>query len=348
MKAYPDIASVLENKATAIAKDAYHDMTINKPILTAAFDETIWITYFSQKILELATSMLAGDPGIIKTQVAWSIKAMKARDLHVEDLKSSYDSLKHCLEKSLSSDQFEPVMSYIDLAINSFDNPAKEDDASVLDPGNPFHVIAQRYLQAVVVGNIHQGMDIVIDSIDNGLTVPDIFLYALLPAQREVGRLWQLNKLSVAEEHLVTTTTQRLMSVLAAKQSREAFNGKTVIAATIEGNVHEVGIRAIAYLFEFAGWKMIYLGSDIPAADLPITVNCFNADVILLSISLSSQLKSMRNAIKQVRAKSESPVKIIIGGSGFIGNENLWQSMGADGYANDATGALALAEELVK
>ena len=182
---------------------------------------------------------------------------------------------------------------------------------------------------------------------DDGLTVRNAILKVLLPAQREVGTLWHLNEISVAEEHMVTMTTQRLMAVLADRVDRDPDSGRTVIAAAVAGNIHDIGIRAIAYLIEIAGWRTIYLGPDVPKSDIPAAVECFDADLIMLSLALSSQIPALQRAIDAIRKRNGSSVKIMIGGNGLAGAPDLWKDLGADGYAPTADAALAMANELV-
>jgi methanogenic corrinoid protein MtbC1 len=255
--------------------------------------------------------------------------------------------MRAALMQHLDSELQKPAIAYIDSAQTSINMKQSFDYVIGLDPGIQSHQLALHYLQTVVVGNIHSAMDSVIDAVENGLPVSDAYLNVLLPAQVEVGRLWHANKLSIAEEHLVTTTTHRLMAVLAQMVEREDNNGNTLVAAAVSGNAHELGIRTITYLLEFDGWKTIYLGSDVPAADLPVTINCFNAELVLLSIGLSSQLKSLRKTIEQIRDKSDRPVKIMVGGNGFAGAPHLWREVGADGFASSAEQALLMAQELV-
>jgi methanogenic corrinoid protein MtbC1 len=188
-------------------------------------------------------------------------------------------------------------------------------------------------------------MQLVLDAVKHGISISDAYLRVLLPAQHEVGRLWHLNELSVSEEHLVSYTTQRLMATLSNLAPRSADNGYTAVAGAVAGNVHDIGIRAISYLLEIEGWRTIYLGSDIPQVELPNTLETYQADVLLLSVALSSQLSATRRSIKMIRDNCPLPVKILVGGNGLSERADIWQEIGADGYAPDAESALALAFE---
>ena len=105
-------------------------------------------------------------------------------------------------------------------------------------------------------------------------------------------------------------------------------------------------IRALAYLLEFDGWRTIYLGSDVPKTELPAAIDCFDADIVLLSLALSSQLPALRRTITEIRDKSGDRVMIMVGGNGLAGAPDLWRDVGADGYAATVDEALVVAAEL--
>ena len=112
------------------------------------------------------------------------------------------------------------------------------------------------------------------------------------------------------------------------------------------GNIHDIGIRAIAYLLETEGWRTIYLGSDIPQIELPRTLETYRADVLLLSVALTSQLPATSRTIETIRSECQHPVSILVGGNGLSETPDLWRDMGADGYAVNADNALQLALQL--
>ena len=191
-------------------------------------------------------------------------------------------------------------------------------------------------------------MNEVVSATHKGLDVRSAYLDVLLPAQREIGRLWHLGEVNVAEEHLVTSTTQRTMAVLSHAAKPAPFNGKTAIVAAVATNAHDVGLRAVADLYQMAGWRTICLGADVPIEDLPTTLNYFQADLLLLGATIATQLPRVQQTIAGVRSLSERPVKIVVGGAAFDEVADLWKKVGADGYAARVDEAVALGARLVE
>ena len=347
MQANPFAAEILENSAAGYASAACSQLAEDCPGLMDRFAprafET-WKKHYVQRLLELAAAVSAGQPDLFLSRVAWSKKAFEARGFKSADLQDSLRSLQRVLGSKLPPTASQEVLHCIEAAVTNLEGAQVEEETQ-LDVAQPTDRLALLYLQAVLEGNVRPAMEVILDEIGE-LTPQQAIQDVLLPAQREIGRLWHLDQVSVAEEHLVTTTTQRLMAVLAQRAEPKPDNGKTALAASVAGNVHDIGIRAIAYLLELEGWRTVFLGADVPRADLPATAQFFNADVILLSCALSVQLKSVRETISDIRDRCDHPTKIMVGGLAFSGSPELWRSIGADGYAEDASATLATVAEL--
>ena len=125
-------------------------------------------------------------------------------------------------------------------------------------------------------------------------------------------------------------------------------NCKTLLAAAVAGNRHDIGLYAVADFFEMAGWRTIQLGAEVPITDLAQAVECFKADLVALSASLSVQVETIKATIKAMRSGRRGElVKILVGGLAFAETGNLAVEMGADGYAADPGEAVRLGGDLV-
>lgn len=350
MQACPEAAKILESNADEIARTAAAHLLENNPGLRQRFGGDaliIWTEHLHQRLLELCAAMTSGQAELFVSRVSWSRAAMQVRSIEADDLDASLASLRAKIETFLDQDSRPAAFECLDEAVSTVSRTAYEWEASTLDPGLMPERIALRYIRAVIAGNAIPGMAIVLDAVDDGLSVQEAIFKVLLPAQREVGWLWHMNEISIAEEHIVTMTTQRLMAVLASRATRAPDRGRTALAAAVAGNIHDVGIRAIAYLMEFEGWRTIYLGSDVPKKELPAAIECFDVDIVLLSLALSSQLPALQRAIEEIHAAVGDRVKIMVGGNGLNESPELWKQLGADGYAASADAALVVADELI-
>jgi len=342
-------AEILESSASGYASAAAGRLLDDRPEVEEHFapgSAEAWKKHYTQRILELASAVASGEPNLFAERVAWSRQAFEARGFDTNDLAASLQSLRSVLLEKLPEAAAGGVAECIDAAVAKLAE-APPDSESQLDPRRPHHRVALLYLQSVLEGNLRPAMECVFDAVEGGVSTRDALVNILLPAQSEVGRLWHLDQVSVAEEHLVTSTTQRLMATLVERSPRAPDNGKTAVAASVAGNVHDMGIRAIAYLLELNGWRTIFLGADVPRGDLPACAQFYSADLVLLSCALSVQLRSLRDSVNDIKKRCEQPPKIMVGGMAFSAAPQAWESVGADGYAGGIDEALALAAELV-
>jgi len=343
------VAMAVESNAHAIADHACKELLTKHADISARFGtdaQEVWTDHLQQRLLELAAALTAGDPAMFTARLAWSRSAMQARGLSAKDLDTSLGVLRDAVAAKLTESSNSPALAYIDQAMGSLHQGLPGKLAPVLDAGIATDRLALQYVQTIVAGNVLPGIALVVDAVEQGTSIHDAYLRVLLPAQKEVGRLWHLNELSVSEEHLVSYTTQRVMAILASKAQRKPDNGFTAIAGAVAGNVHDIGIRAIAYLLEIEGWRTIYLGSDIPQVELPNIIETFQADILLLSVALTSQLPATSRTISHIHEHCQHPAKIMVGGNGLAEGKELWKEIGADAYAPDADSAIALAREL--
>lgn len=346
----PAAARNLEQHASSIATSVRNHFLLAQKDSAQGESTTTgdsWEHHFRQRILELSAAVAAGEPALFTARVLWSRQAMKARAQEARLLGDSLNSLRAVLAANLPAELVNEALACVDDAIDQYRQELPEAQVSQLDPGIPTQRLALLYLQATLEGNVRHAMEIVLDAIDSGLRPEHAITQVLLPSQGEIGHLWHLDHVTIAEEHLVTTTTQRLMAIIVQRAPRAPDRGFTAVAASIAGNPHEIGIRAISYLLELDGWRTIYLGPDVPRDNLPAAIHFFDADIALLSIALSSQLPRLGDTINAIRAKAAENVRIMVGGNAFRDAPDAWRQLGADGFARDADEALKVAASLM-
>ena len=180
-----------------------------------------------------------------------------------------------------------------------------------------------------------------------GLGLAALYLDVFQPALREVGRLWQQNEFTVAEEQLATAVTQMAMGRLYSDfYLASGRNGRTLLAACAETEKHEVGLRMICDLLELDGWDATYLGASVPQDNLVARVLHDRPNVLALSASLTPHLPQLRSLISAVRsATGEAVPYILVGGRVFLDDPRLADKVGADALARDTTDAIGLLRE---
>ena len=119
----------------------------------------------------------------------------------------------------------------------------------------------------------------------------------LLPLQRRVGELWHQGRLNIAVEHYVTKIIQQKLFSVMNQLSVNEF-GPRILIACPEGETHEIGAQAVAYIAATRGCHVYYLGPNLPSSDLVIFGETITPDLILLSLT---EVKSEASALQQLK-----------------------------------------------
>ncbi|HEX8560431.1 MAG TPA: cobalamin-dependent protein [Pyrinomonadaceae bacterium] len=296
----------------------------------------------------LAESMAASLPSLFADYVAWAKVMLEARGVPASDLARNLSVLCDVLRERLPAGAGEAAARYVEEGLARLPQVPADLPAFVSD-GEPHAALARAYVEALLAGRRHEASRLVLDAAEGGVGVRDLYLHVFQRSQREVGRLWQLNLLSVAQEHYCTAATQLVMSQLYPRIFSTERNGRTLVAACVAGDLHEIGLRMVADFFEMEGWDTFYVGANAPAASVVQAVAERGADVLAVSATITSHVRELREVVAAVRASGECRgVKILAGGYPFNVAPGLWREVGADASAADAEGAVTAAARLVE
>jgi MerR family transcriptional regulator, light-induced transcriptional regulator len=199
------------------------------------------------------------------------------------------------------------------------------------------------YLAALVAGDRRRALAVVADARASGVEVRELYLDVFQPALREVGRLWQENEMTVAEEHLATAITEIAMARLQGESAMmPPRDDRTILAACADSELHAVGLRMVCDLLEHKGWTTIYLGASVPPEGLGAMVRDRKPTVVALSASTSPYVPMLRSMIAAARATTAAPPYILVGGRPFLDDAALALNLGADSMARDAGEAVEM------
>jgi DNA-binding transcriptional MerR regulator/methylmalonyl-CoA mutase cobalamin-binding subunit len=134
------------------------------------------------------------------------------------------------------------------------------------------------------------------------------------PFLRRVGEAWEARAVGVAHEHLASAVLRRVLAVVSDAGSAAA--GHTVVVATPVGQVHELGAMLAAASAAAAGWRVVYLGADLPAAEIAATAAETGAGVVALSVVLPQDAGATAAELRRLRRALPAPVELIAGGEG--------------------------------
>jgi methanogenic corrinoid protein MtbC1 len=210
-----------------------------------------------------------------------------------------------------------------------------------------FFELARQYLNLLLNGDNYAAVQMIMEAVKNNIDVKDIYLHVFEPSQHEIGRLWQKNQISIAQEHFCTAVTQNIMSQLYPHIYKSEKNGYKMITTCVSGELHEIGARMVSDFFEMEGWDTYYLGANMSTKSIIETIIELKPDLILISATINSHVGAVADLIKQIRSLNVKNLKIIVGGRLFNISPPLWEKVGADCYASNALESISVAKKLL-
>lgn len=164
--------------------------------------------------------------------------------------------------------------------------------------------LADAYFAAITGGDYDAARAIARSGLHAGVAPVTILTDVIGAAMRAVGDLWAAGDLTTADEHLATAITERVLAdFYRALYVAPPLSRETVIAASVEGETHVLGTRIVADVLEGAGFRVVFLGGDLPTADLLGAIDRHRPAAVLLGATSSWADAALRTALGQIRAK---------------------------------------------
>lgn len=200
---------------------------------------------------------------------------------------------------------------------------------------------------AVLDGNAKAAKDITEKALAEGVDPQQLVTEYMIPAMDEAGRRFECSEYYVPElliaARAMKASLELIRPLLAARGAEPV--GRVVIG-TVKGDLHDIGKNLVAAMLEGGGFEVNDLGVDVPPERFVAMAKEKNATLVALSALLTTTMSSMRSTIEALnQAGLREKVKVMIGGAPVT--QKFADEIGADGYSDNAAGAVALARKLV-
>jgi MerR family transcriptional regulator, light-induced transcriptional regulator len=173
--------------------------------------------------------------------------------------------------------------------------------------------LRDEYLRHQLAGDRRAALSFITGTVASGVPVRDVLSRVVQRAQHEIGRLWQEDRITIAQEHMATAISQLVLAHLFQHAQFGDRLGKKILVACVPGELHDFPARMLADSLEVGGYDIRFLGADVPLPDLQSAIESEKPDVLALSVTMVFNLPSARRTIAAVRARF-SVLPIIVGG----------------------------------
>jgi methanogenic corrinoid protein MtbC1 len=190
-------------------------------------------------------------------------------------------------------------------------------ETGIAENGNAAAVLRQEYLTEILAGKRKTALEIIMDAYRGGYPIPGIYMDVFQEALYEIGRLWETNQITVADEHMGTAITQYVMSNLYQHlEIADEQRGKVVMTG-VQGELHQVGANMVADVLEADGWDVRFLGANVPAEGVLQSIRQHGPDLFGISSTMFFNIPKVIQLVEAVRKEFGDSVSIMLGGGAF-------------------------------
>jgi len=204
-----------------------------------------------------------------------------------------------------------------------------------------------RVYESVLKGDPQQAVTAVRQALDGGADPLALISRGVTPAMKEAGRLFEQGEYFVPELLVAAQATKAIFEVLRPFLARtSARPAGRVVLGTVRGDMHDIGKNLVAAMLEGGGFEVTDLGVNVAPDRFVAVVRDTQPQVIGLSALLTTTMSAMGETIEALRAAGlRQQVKVVIGGAPVTAD--YARSIGADGYAENAAGAVEEVRRLI-
>jgi corrinoid protein of di/trimethylamine methyltransferase len=203
-----------------------------------------------------------------------------------------------------------------------------------------------KLFNAILAGDNKTAIACTQQAIAEGVQPMELITSQMIPAMAEVGRRFESEEYYVPE---LLLSARAMKGALALLRPLLAASGTQpvarVVIGTVKGDLHDIGKNLVSSMLEGGGFEVVDLGTDVTPEKFIQAIQQHQANIVALSALLTVTMPMMKNTIEALKQASlRDRVKVMVGGAPVT--REYADSIGADGYSESATGAVAVARQL--
>ena len=203
--------------------------------------------------------------------------------------------------------------------------------------------------QSIIDGESEEAEKLALQAIEAGIDPLEAINRGFVVGVDHVGDLFSSGEAFLPELVMAGEAMKAAVDTLEPEMAKQGKGREllgTVVLGTIEGDIHDIGKTLVGTMLSVAGFNVFDMGVNVPIADLIAKASAENADIIGVSSLLTTTMAKQRDLVEAVDAAGLRPkVRVLVGGAPVT---REWaDEIGADGYSEDAIGAVAVAKELL-
>ncbi len=199
---------------------------------------------------------------------------------------------------------------------------------------------------AILTGNAKKAEEVTTAALEEKIDPTELLSKHMIPAMDEVGKRFECNEYFVPELLIAARAMKASMALMApALAAAGAEAAGRVVIGTVQGDLHDIGKNLVASMLEGAGFDVVDLGVDVSPDKFVEAAQEKEGSLVALSALLTTTMTQMKAVVEKLEASGvRDKYKVIIGGAPIT--QQYADEIGADGYSDNASAAVALARKL--
>ena len=192
------------------------------------------------------------------------------------------------------------------------------------------NAISRRFLELLIRGDRKSAQELILQTDDAGVALDAMFDEVFRPALRETGKRWASGAITVGQEKEISAFVRDVIAHLASRhRPEEQSQGLAVVAACVEGEYHELGLRMLTVLLRREGYVVYYLGPNVSREFLIERVRARQPAAVMLAVARSELLPALSETIAALYYAEgiDHQPAVIVGGAGVPED---WRPDGVD------------------
>ena len=260
----------------------------------------------------LAAALESGSPGAFGDYAHWAARILRHRGLPVEALEENLQQVGRAAAELDNS-----FADRIDDCIRAATAACRQPATDAAPSGSmewPLKALQNLFVNAIRAGNRRAATNLVMQAIRDGNGLADLYVDVIQQSLYEIGRLWETNRITVADEHMATAVAQFVIAqIYPLIEATPRSRGRIVITG-VEGEQHQIGANIVADYLELHGWSVRFLGVNTPHSGVMEAVVEHRATVIGISATMLFSVPRLMDLTSRLREKI-SGIRILLGGA---------------------------------
>ncbi len=201
---------------------------------------------------------------------------------------------------------------------------------------------------AILTGNAKKAEEVTNAALEAKVDPNELVQKHMIPAMDEVGKRFEANEYFVPELLIAARAMKTSLEILTPHLVNAGVESTgRVVIGTVQGDLHDIGKNLVASMLEGGGFQVVDLGVDVPPEKFVEAAQEKDGTIVALSALLTTTMTMMKTVIEALqKAGIRNNTKVLIGGAPIT--QEFADEIGADGYSDNASAAVAMARKLVE